>query len=106
MAYEKKGFNSASQASICFDCEKAIGYCSWSEYDTEKNGTRFKLPEGAIAEPVYDARGKFVTYRISGCPLFEKTPPRAIVNGLLSPSDDEKFLSDPFDYIKKHGSMW
>ena len=105
MAYQKKR-TSYSQASICFDCEKACGGCSWSEYDATKNCTRFKIPEGATFEPVYDVKGRIYTYRITKCPLFEKTPDRTQTNGMLSASDDERFLKDPFEYIKTHGKMW
>lgn len=36
------------KTNICFDCEKAIGGCSWAR--------DFIPPEGCTYEPIYDTR--------------------------------------------------
>lgn len=94
------------RANICFDCEKACGRCSWSEYDASINGTRFQLPKGAVVTPVYDKRGNFYTYHITECPLFEETPPRQTGSSCtLDDKSNDLFLDNPVKYIDKYGKL-
>lgn len=93
------------KANICFDCENACGGCSWTEYDLDKHGMKFELPEGAIAEPCYDAKGNLYTYHITGCPLFIQTPKRTNTGGMLYDDANEDFLRDPLEYLRKYGGL-
>lgn len=95
---------SFDKANICFDCENACGGCSWTEFDPVTRGTRFKVPEGAVATPVYDRNGIFITYSISVCPLFIESPPRNGTHGELPESANPEFFSDPQKYIDRYFS--
>lgn len=62
-------------ASICFDCRRACGGCSWSEIDPKTGHPRFQPPEGCVTENYVrsdrkSADGEFRTTRIVSCPLF------------------------------------
>lgn len=77
---------SQSKTSICFDCDKALGGCSWADH--------FIVPEGAQYEDIYDSKKptkKTGTY-IYACPLFVQTPPRRST-GVLSERENELFLA-------------
>lgn len=89
-------------ANICFDCERACGGCSWSEYDKTTGGTRFKIPEGATAKPVFDMKGRLSTYHITDCPLFIRSSPRSGTTGALTDSENDLFLQDPDLYYKTY----
>lgn len=77
------------KTNICFDCEKAVGGCSWAR--------DFIPPEGCTYEPIYDTRknggGVMIGAYISACPLFEQSPHRHSV-GILSDTDNERFLEE------------
>ena len=63
--------------NICFDCKKACGGCSWSEWDVAEKRTRFQPIEGwkAIKVPYFPGAGRGAkvdsTYYITECPEFE-----------------------------------
>lgn len=79
--------SSQTKTSICFDCEKALGGCSWAEH--------FIVPDGAKSEELYDSKkpSKHIGTYIYECPLFEQTPPRRST-GILSEEDNERFLAE------------
>ncbi len=61
--------------NICFDCKKACGGCSWSEFDPHTKQPAYKPVEGwkAIKVPYLIGSGSGIdsTYYISWCPEFE-----------------------------------
>lgn len=76
---KKKRVNeNGAETSICFDCRKAVGLCSWSEVDRETNQIRFVPPEGAVYEEraykLFDSRGVDRALWIKQCPLFDPDP--------------------------------
>lgn len=65
------------QANICFDCQRACGDCSWSEYDLDRGVALLKPVEGWTAELVkYQHLG--YTYSVTACPLFIPDEPRSV----------------------------
>lgn len=94
--------DSSTKASICFDCEKACGGCSWSEFDEATGQIRFEVPEGAYAIPVYKANGELDTYQIRACPLFERTPDRKTGGTKLDDKEEEQFFKDPIAFIEAY----
>ena len=57
--------------SICWDCKRAVGGCSWSELNDKADGVRFQPVEGwkaTISTNIY-SDGK-ATYEVRECPLF------------------------------------
>lgn len=67
-----------SGTNICFDCEKAIGGCCWSEVDPNTKKVRFEPVPGWKTKKVcrkFNRKWKIVE-QIVECPLFEKTPDR------------------------------
>lgn len=58
--------------NICFDCQRAVGGCSWSEIDPKTNKPRFKFVDGSITKKVKrKVKGRFVDEEmIVSCPLF------------------------------------
>lgn len=36
--------------NICFDCQRAVGGCSWSELDPKTNKPRFEFVDGSITK--------------------------------------------------------
>ena len=65
------------KANICFDCQRACGDCSWSEYDLDRKTARLKPVEGWTAKLVkYQDSG--YTYEITECPLFIPDKPKDI----------------------------
>lgn len=77
--------NPSAGTNICFDCKKAVGYCSWSMIDPETDRPAFKPPDGAEYEIVkymeFHAHGKArwgETAHITACPEFERDEPRKI----------------------------
>lgn len=63
--------------NICFDCKKACGGCSWSEWDTAEKRPRFEPIKGwkAIKVPYFAGAGRGAkidsTYYITECPEFD-----------------------------------
>lgn len=60
--------------SICFDCARATGGCSWSTLDERGKQILFQPPEGAVVEevPYKSGSGMWITnLRVCACPLFE-----------------------------------
>ena len=70
----------AISTNICYYCKKAVGNCSWSEYDPKAKKLLFKPVPGWTAEPSFQKNGKKIieTYYITACPEFD-------------PDDDYKF---------------
>ena len=69
-------------ASICFDCKKACGGCSWSEYDPVAGKVRWEPVEGWVAEPVMyppSAPYQKPSWRVIECPEFEPDEPAIII---------------------------
>lgn len=71
-----------SNASICFDCAKAVCGCSWSREFLVPEGCEFEIVAYNHASDV--AWNKFrdircdITYRILSCPLFEEDEERGV----------------------------
>ena len=63
--------------NICFDCKKACGGCSWSEWDAVNKKPRFEPVKGwkAIKVPYLGGAGRGAkidsTYYITECPEFQ-----------------------------------
>lgn len=100
--------NKETRTNICFDCKKACGGCSWSEYDTEKKRTRFEPVPGWTAEKVAlrtgtDPNGARIieTYAISACPLFEPDEPRKVDYRQLSVGQSEAFVENIERILRK-----
>lgn len=78
------------QANICFDCENAMGGCSWSALDPVTGKPQFKPVPGWTATPVvrHEKNGdyvyKTVTYCITSCPQFVPTPERQVPRDYIS----------------------
>ena len=72
------------QANICFDCENALGGCSWSALDPVTGKPQFKPVPGWTAKPTKrittSGYEKIVmdTYSIKACPLFVPDEPRRV----------------------------
>ena len=66
------------RVNICFDCQRACGDCSWSEYDLDREVARLKPVEGWTAKLVmYQNCG--YTYEVTECPLFVPDRPKDII---------------------------
>lgn len=70
-----ENYESNNVANICFDCQRALGGCSWSAVDETKAGRpiKFEPVDGWDAEIVYrltQTRDVMQTYAIKACPLF------------------------------------
>lgn len=64
----------ASRASICFDCKKACGGCSWTEYDPAAGKIKWEPVSGWVAERVMyppTSRWQKPSWRVLKCPEFE-----------------------------------
>lgn len=78
------------QANICFDCENAMGGCSWSALDPVTGKPQFKPVPGWTATPaVLQAKNgsyqyKWDTYSITACPQFVPTPERKVPPDYIS----------------------
>lgn len=71
------------RTNICFDCQRACGYCSWTETNPETGKTRFEPVPGWTAEKVLlnvaiyaDGVKATETYHITECPLFVRDEKR------------------------------
>ena len=100
--------NKETKTNICFDCQKACGGCSWSEYDPQKRGTRFEPVPGWTAEKVplrtgTDQRGTRVieTYAITACPEFVPDEPRKVDYRQLSVKQNEAFVKNLESILRK-----
>lgn len=70
--------------TLCWDCERACGQCSWSERDPETDQIRYEPVPGWTAVPtVLPSNNTFNrdnprnrSYKVLACPLYIKTPPR------------------------------
>lgn len=82
MSIERYFVKWGSTASICFDCRRALGGCSWSEIDPETERPRFQPVPGWTAEPsvIYAGSKRAAdhvnSFRVTACPLFVPDPPR------------------------------
>lgn len=80
----------AKRGNICFDCENALGGCSWSALDPVTGKPQFKPVPGWTAEPVViqekngSYRYKWDTYSITDCPQFVRTPDRKVPPDYIS----------------------
>lgn len=84
MSIEKHLVPVEHRANICFDCDRACGGCSWSEWDPETKRPRFKPVPGWTAKKsivrntaTKNGKSKRVpqeTYHITACPLFKPDP--------------------------------
>lgn len=66
--------DAAGKASICFDCRKACGDCSWSGRDPKTMQLMWKPIDGWVAERVmFPPSGKYrkPSWRVIKCPEFE-----------------------------------
>ena len=78
------------RANICFDCENALGGCSWSALDPVTGKPQFKPVPGWTATPVVigekngDYRYSWETYCITACPQFVRTPERKVPPDYIS----------------------
>lgn len=78
------------RANICFDCENALGGCSWSALDPVTGRPQFKPVPGWTAEPAVldESHGgytyKYETYRVTACPQFVPTPERKVPPDYIS----------------------
>ena len=71
--------------NLCFDCKKACGGCSWSEWDAVNKKPKFQPVEGwkAIKVPYFmNGRGGGLdcTYYITDCPEFESDERTEVVS--------------------------
>lgn len=84
------------KCSICFDCKRACGGCSWSEVDTATDKVRFEPVPGWTAEKVYQKiNKKYVgTYRVKACPLFDRDEYRPSNNVMLTETESQMFLAN------------
>lgn len=91
-------------SNICFNCKKACGGCSWSELDETTGEVRFEPVDGWDAEKInFDVGGKVIeTYRIKGCPQFERDEPRSHTIGEIS-DDDFRTLLAVWKWRDEHG---
>lgn len=64
--------NNGYKTNICFDCQRAVGKCSWSEINPETGKPRFLPVPGSVTEKSFikDWHTKRKTLRIVSCPLF------------------------------------
>ena len=56
------------KTTLCWDCQKATGKCSWSE--------KLIPVEGWTAEPTYTASSDMHSYRVIECPEFVRDKPK------------------------------
>lgn len=96
------------KASICFDCGKACGRCSWSRYDDEKHRPAFEPVPGWVAEKVMlklnSGHGKAhvtETYRVIECPEFEPEGERKSDYLMLTPDQSEAFVRNIKSILRK-----
>ena len=81
----------AGRASICFDCQKACGGCSWSGLDPVTHMPRFEPVPGWTATPTclkvsWACHGRTYTrridsYYITACPEFVPDEPKRVRRG-------------------------
>lgn len=72
MVKEKAFFSGRKNSSLCLDCKKCVGLCSWSHH--------LHPVEGWVAEEtvVRIAAGTTTGYRVISCPEFEREPERDV----------------------------
>lgn len=90
-----------SKCNICFDCKNACGGCSWTELDPNTGKVRFEPVPGWTAEktsmlicPRGSEKKWVITYRITGCPLFEHDDYRPSNNVMLTETESKHFLEN------------
>lgn len=100
--------NKETRTNICFDCQKAVGGCSWSEINPDTRKPRFEPVPGWTAEKVLlrtgtDQRGASVveTYAITACPLFEEDEPRKVDYRQLTLAQSQNFLDNVERILRK-----
>lgn len=110
MEVQKKGIGgqTATQTNICFDCKKACGGCSWSEFDPDARQPRFEPVPGWEAKPVMlqvgnHAGGKVLveTYQITDCPEFERDEPRKRDSRQLSETESKNFQKNILHILRR-----
>ena len=79
---EKNYFSGTKKSSICLDCKKSVGLCSWYH--------SFVPVEGWKAEEVEGSGYRLPSFRVIDCPEFEKEPKRSC-----------KLTSERYEYYKK-----
>ena len=76
--------------NICWDCQNAVGRCSWSRDFTPVEGW------DAVNVPYQPWETQYVkhrdTYIIKGCPQFVKDEPREVSHLMLSQEENREFL--------------
>lgn len=82
--------------SICFDCKRACGGCSWSEVNPDTGKVRFEPVPGWTAENTFQKVNKkyISTYRVKACPLFERDDCRPSNNVMLTEIESFMFLEN------------
>lgn len=84
MCKDKAYFSGIKKSSLCLDCKKCVGLCSWSHH--------LQPVEGWEAETtvIRSASGAFNNgYRVISCPEFEEEPKR-----------DARVISGRYEYFK------
>lgn len=67
------------KSTLCWDCAKAIGQCSWSNYNTRKP------VKGWTATPTIIHQSHMTdvhSFNVTACPEFIKDPPRKKLSDL------------------------
>ena len=75
-----------SKHTLCWDCAKAVGGCSWSDHD------RHTPVDGWTAEERYlriDCKGGCMTYVVRECPEFVRDGTGGGVNRYPAPETDK-----------------
>jgi hypothetical protein len=81
----------AKVQNICWDCQKAVGGCSWSRDFTPVEGWD---AENVPYQPWETQTVKYRdTYIIRGCPEFLRDEPREISNLMLTHEENVEFMS-------------
>ena len=76
--------NNVPSGTLCWDCERACGGCSWTEWDRDTDQIRYEPVPGWTAIPtVLPSNNTFSqdhpsnrSYKVIACPLYVKTLPR------------------------------
>lgn len=97
---ERTASRKTSDTNICFDCQKALGGCAWSEINPETSKPRFEPIPGWTAEKVtmtVNHKGGVYsteTYAITDCPLFVRDEPRKVDYRMLTDRQSQAFLDN------------
>ena len=90
-----KGQNTAQ--NICWDCQKAVGACSWSKNLTPVEGWEAE----EVPYMMYHGGGCDIhrTWHVMGCPEFVRDEPRVNTGLILTKEENEEFVKGR--YFKK-----